>query len=465
MATAEPELGADTATEPPTVRPGILSLALPSIFGNLLFSLVAIVQTRFVGSLGAEAVAAVGAGQRVFFALQALLMAVSVGTTALVARAWGADDREEASRVTVASLVLAGGISAVIMVLGMALAYPIAGLFGLDEATVELAAANIFWLSLFVIGFAINIIIASALRAAGDAWTPLLMGAAINVINVPLLYMFIFGHWGAPAMGAPGAAVATGLSLTLGGAAMLYLWMRQHLVIRFVNAGWARRERYTRLLHIGYPAGVEQVVFQTGFFTFLMLIGVYYGTEAFAAYNVGVNMLNIGMVVGFGFSIAGATLVGQNLGAGDYVAATRSGWWACGLAVGSMAILAVITAYFAEPFARFFLGDADVTVQRTVEFTYILAAMLPLLGVEVAIGGALRGAGDTRFPLIATFIGLIGMRCGLAILFTVLGLPVVWIYGAIIGDYVVKAALLLWRFRSGRWQNVLSSDMVRAPGA
>jgi putative MATE family efflux protein len=426
--------------------------------GNLLFSLVAIVQTKFVGMLGAEAVAAVGAGQRVFFALQAVLMAVSAGTTALVARAWGAGDQREASRVTMASLTLAGAAGAVITVLGMTFSEPIAGIFGLDDTTVRLAADNIFWLSAFVIGFSINIIIASALRAAGDAWTPLVLGGAVNVINVPLLYMFIFGKWGAPEMGAPGAAFATGLSLGIGGAAMLWLWMSQRLVIRYVKGGWARRERYGRLLHIGYPAGVEQVVFQAGFFTFLMLIGIYYGTEAFAAYNVGVNMLNIGMVVGFGFSIAGATLVGQNLGAGDYDAAARSGWRACGLAAVSMGVLGLVTAFFAEPFARFFLGDDHVTVQRTVEFTYILAAMLPLLGVEVAIGGSLRGAGDTRFPLYSTFVGLIGMRCGLAILFTWMGLPVIWIYGAIIGDYIVKGGMLLWRFHSGRWKSVVSNS-------
>jgi Na+-driven multidrug efflux pump len=194
-----------------------------------------------------------------------------------------------------------------------------------------------------------------------------------------------------------------------------------------------------------------------------MLIGNFYGTEAFAAYNVGVNMLNIGMVVGFGFSIAGATLVGQNLGAGDFDQATRSGWRACILAMVSMAVLAVLTAMMAEPFARFFLGDDDITVQRTVEFTYILAAMLPLLGIEVAIGGSLRGAGDTRFPLLTTFIGLIGMRCGLAALFTFMGMPVIWVYGAIIGDYVVKSVLLVWRFHSGRWKTLISNESLNLP--
>src|SRR5271154_3301450 len=108
------------AGEPvPYKRPSIWHLAVPSIMANLMFSLVAMVQTKFVGGMGAPAVAAVGAGQRVFFALQALLMAIGVGTTALVARSWGAGQREEASRITSSSLMLGGLVGLIIMILGM----------------------------------------------------------------------------------------------------------------------------------------------------------------------------------------------------------------------------------------------------------------------------------------------------------------------------------------------------------
>src|ERR1700749_68634 len=116
-------------------RPTIWQLAAPSIASHLMFSMVAMVQTKFVGSMGAPAVAAVGAGQRVFFALQALLMAIGVGTTALVARAWGAGQQEEASRTTSSSLVLAVLVGLVIMLCGMLFSHQIAGMFGLDAFT------------------------------------------------------------------------------------------------------------------------------------------------------------------------------------------------------------------------------------------------------------------------------------------------------------------------------------------
>jgi putative MATE family efflux protein len=455
-------MNAAAAQPEPYKRPTIWQLAAPSITANLMFSLVAMIQTKFVGGLGASAVASVGAGQRVFFALQALLMAIGVGTTALVARSWGAGQQEEASRIASSSLMLGGVVGLMLMIFGMAFSHRIAEVFGLDEPTAQLASRNIFWLSAFVIGFAIDIILSSALRAAGNAWTPLLFGLAVNLVNLPLLYAFIFGKFGAPRMGSAGAPFAGGLSFLLCGAVLVSLWMRQKLSLKFHPGHLFEKLRYQRLLHIGYPVALEQLVLQFGFFLFMSLIGRYYGTEAFAAYNVGVNMLNAAMVVGSGFSIAGATLVGQHLGAGDVEGAARSGWRACSMAVAAMSLIGFFIAINATALAHFFLGSDEIAVQRTTEFTYIMAAMLPLLGVDMAIGGSLRGAGDTRFPLMTSFLGLIGMRCMLAATFTWFHLPVIWVYSSIIGDYMLKGSLLIWRFRSGRWKHALSKRLFVA---
>ena len=146
-------LGADASFA--STKPSIASLAVPSILSNLSYSLVGMVQTKFIGEFGAEGLAALGAGQRIFFAMQAVLMAVSAGTTALVARSWGAGDYEEASRVTMASLVLAGILGVLIAVFGFFLAHPVAGIFGLSPESVNLAARNIQWLSFFNLAFAI----------------------------------------------------------------------------------------------------------------------------------------------------------------------------------------------------------------------------------------------------------------------------------------------------------------------
>lgn len=439
-------------------RPGIWQLALPSILGNLSYTVVGMVQTKFVAGLGAEGLAAVGAGQRIFFAMQAILMAVSAGTTALVARSWGAGDYQEASRVTMASLVLSASVALVVGFFGIFFAGSVAGIFGLDDRTLSMATFNIQLLSMFNVIFAANFILSAALRASGDAWSPLWLSVGVNLLNLPLLYAFVLGRWGAPELGVAGTAMAVGLSFMVGTSVLLFLWIRQKFRIKHIRGGWWRRERIKRLLDIGYPAALEQGVFQVGFFIFLMLIGNYYGTEAFAAYNVGVNMLAVCMTVGFGFSIAASTLIGQNLGAEDPLAATRSGWRALSLAIISMGSLGVLIIIFANELASFFLGDEPLTVAYTVQFIYMLGAMMPLMAVDFTIGGALRGAGDTRFPLMATILGLLVMRCGLAAVATYLELPVVYVYASLIGDYVLKGVLLLYRFHRGKWKTVVRNE-------
>ena len=322
-----------------------------------------------------------------------------------------------------------------------------------------MAADNIRWLCVFNVAFAVNFILSAALRASGDAWTPLWISGGVNVINIPLLYVFVFGHYGFPQMGVAGAAVAAGLVFYRRRLVLVGLWMKQKFRVRHVSGGWWRKARLRRLLDIGYPAALEQAVFQLGFFIFLMLIGNFYGTEAFAAYNIGVNVLQVCMTVGFGFSIAGSTLVGQHLGANDHEAAARSGWRSMWLAMLAMGALGALIMFYALEITTFFIGDDQITIARTVEFIYLLGAMMPMLAVDFSIGGSLRGAGDTRFPLIATMFSLIGMRCGLAALFTYLGMPVVWVYAALIGDYLLKTVMLIWRFRSGRWKTVVRIEV------
>ena len=444
-------------------KPTLFALAFPSILANLLFSAVVIVQIRFIGELGTEALAAINVGQRVFFALQALLMAVSAGTTALVARAWGAGDSDEASRVVMVSIVTGAAFALAMTATGMLAAKPVASVFGLDAATTELAAVNIRWMSAFNLAFAVNLILGAALRAAGDAWSPLWIGAGVNVVNVPLLYLFIFGHYGFPRMGVAGAALAGGISFTIGAAVMATIWLRQGFRVKHVRNKWFRRERLRQLLRIGGPAGLEMLVFQAGHFLFLILIGHYYGTTAFAAYGVGQSLLMVCFVVGFGFSIASATLTGQHLGAGDATVAARSGWRSAAMATACVGSLGLAIALFAPELTTFFLRGDRETARLTTVMVYMTAAMTPFLAIEFAIGGALRGAGDTRFPLIATAVGLLGVRCVLAATFTALSLPVEWVFGALMGEFVVKGAMLVARFRSKRWHTAIRDSAPRAP--
>lgn len=455
--TSDEDLAADSSAVKPNL--GIWELAWPAIMSNLLFSVIGIVSIKIVGSLGAEAVAAVTTGHRIFFGLQAVLMAISAGTTALVARAWGAKDYAEAARVTSVSLWISNGVAIVLMVPCIVFSVEIAGVFGLEEAPTLLAAEFIRYLSVFNIAFSVNMILAAALRAAGDTKTPLWIGIITNIVNVVFVVLLVHGLYGFPALGVVGAAIANGLSFAIGGLIFLYMYYSGKMLIGVAGKGSLTQGRFRQLVHIGYPAGVEQFVFQIGFIAFLWLVA-FFGTAPYAAYGVGVQILSISFVVGFGFSIAGATLVGQHLGAGDNEGAIKSGWRALALAIASMVALSIVIAFFAEEIARFLIDDDEV-VRLTVVFIYIMALVQPLMAVEFTLGGCLRGAGDTRFPLMTTMIGLCGVRVGLAALFVVLDFSVEWIYAALIGDYVVKAVMLLVRFKGGKWQQVFVESEQR----
>jgi len=331
--------------------------------------------------------------------------------------------------------------------------HPLASIFRLEPHTIDLAAGFIFWLAPFQVAFAVHFALGAALRAAGDTRTPLAIGALTNVVNVFLVYGLVFGRFGMPQLGVPGAAIASGIAFTIGALAFVLLWWRGKLVLGVGTSGSWERLRVRRILDIGYPAGLEQLVWQGGFLAFLWIVSLY-GTAPYAAYGIGVTLLSFSFLVGFGFSIAASTLVGQHLGAGDPDGATRSGWRALRLAMLAQIAFGLTIVLLAGPLARFMIDDPEV-VRLTVIFIYILGSVQPLMAVEYAMGGALRGSGDTRFPLFAVFAGLIGARVTLASLFAWYELPVEWIFAALIADYIVKATLLTLRFRSGRWKHAV----------
>ena len=446
----------DAASEAPVLN--IWRLALPSIAANLLFTLVGVVSIKIVGSLGASAVAAVTTGNRIFFAFQAILMAVGAGTTALVARAYGAGDPLEGARVTQASMALGIAIGAIMAVPFLLFAPLVAGIFGLPEETTALAADYIWWTACFAIVFAFNMILGSALRAAGDTITPLWVGVLTNIVNVILVYALVYGRFGLPALGVSGAAIASGIAMTVGAIAQIIPWSRSWLVIDFVVRDFLTPDRLRQLVHIGYPAGLEQVAFQAGFIGFFWIVALY-GTEPFAAYGIGTTLLSISFVVGFGFSIAGSTMVGQSLGAGRPADATAAGWRAMRLAILFMTALSVAVALVAEPLSRFMIDDPEV-VRLTVIFIYFMAAAQPMMAIEFAIGGALRGAGDTRSPLVATLLGLVAVRVSMAAVFALLELQVLWIFATLVFDYLVKGIFLLWRFHRGRWRKAIAGPRL-----
>ena len=435
----------------------VWGLAWPSILNNLLFASVGLVAIKAVGSLGAEAVAAVGTGQRIFWVFQALLMAIMAGTTALVARSIGGGNPVEAAQVTRASLglcLLISVITALIFWLG---AEQMIGAFGLDEVSQELSIQYTIILVTFTPVFAISMVLSTAQRAAGDTKTPLYIAVFTNILNIFLLVGLVNGRFGMPDLGIVGAALAAGISFTFNSFVVLFLWYTKRLAIETGTPGSMSKERMKQLFSISYPAGMESFIFQFGMLAFFWIVALY-GTDAVAAYGIGTNVLMLSFTVGMGFAIAGSTLTGQYLGASDPDGAYDSAFKATSLTMLSMGSLGIILAIFSRDLASFFIDDPDV-VSKAVVFVWILGIMQPFMALQFSLGGAVRGAGDTKSPLIITMIGLVLVRVPLAILVYKLGLPVEWIFATLIADYFIQGVLLIIRFRSRRWMKVLNTDV------
>src|SRR5262249_28499643 len=180
-----------------------------------------------------------------------------------------------------------------------------------------LTVVFIRWISLSTPFLAASFVIGTALRAAGDTLTPLGLGALTMSVNISALYALVFGAFGLPALGVKGVALANDFALAVRGLATVALWIRGWLRIEPGPAGGDfEPHRVRRLLRIGTPSGLEQAAFQLGFTTFIWIVALY-GNAANAAYQIGVQILSFSFLMGFGFSIASSTLVGQHLGAGD----------------------------------------------------------------------------------------------------------------------------------------------------
>ncbi|UTW57204.1 MATE family efflux transporter [Kordiimonas sp. SCSIO 12603] len=427
----------------------VWQLAGPNIISNILMVSISFAHLWIVAPLGSEASAAVVTGGRIHFLLMAAAMALSVATTAVVARAWGAEDTSEASAATTSSLSLSVFISIILGSVTYLCADQMVGLFKLDPASSKMAADYIRPTAILNIVFAITLTIATSFRAIGDVMRPLVFTAYSTILGILGSYAFLYGKFGLPELGISGIPWGTGLGQSLVLLWFFLHWLTRRYVLKPKPSEAFNGDRLSQLIQIGAPAALEQILIQSSFLLFMMLVAGY-GTAAFAAYGIGITVLSVCIVVGLGFGTASATLAGQHLGALDPEGAIANGWMTMRLAIICMTIMALITYALKTPLAAMLSIDPEVRA-HTEYFILILAVVQPLMAIEFAIGGALRGAGDTRYPLFVTFAGMIVGRLSIGFAVAYMGYSVEVMYAVIIADYAIKALLLVLRFRSTAW--------------
>lgn len=433
---------------------GVWELAWPTIVSLAMQTLVRWADVKMVGDLGREAVAAVTAGGHVYWFIQSIVMAVTTGLVALVARGVGARDERLVDQTLRQGITLGTVFGLASMLAGMPFSELAIAIYGVEDRVVQFGGTYLFWLLVGNVPFTLTFVFATALRAAGDTRTPLYIGLVANVLNVFLNWVLIYGNLGAPALGVAGAAIASSLAMAFQVVWFWALWAKGRLILRTTDAGFAPDlGMWRRIMHIGYPAAIEGGVWHLGLLVFMRLMSGY-GTAEFAAYNIGAQILAMSFLPGIGFATAASTLVGQHLGEANPAAAARSGWRSLAGAIVSMSILGSLVIATARPIASWFIDDPEV-VALTVDFIWILGLVQPLMAVEFALGGALRGAGDTRYPLIVVFVGLFLCRLLPAIIAAEMyGASIQIVWSALVLDYAAKATLLIIRFARGHWKTI-----------
>ena len=433
------------------VRTAVFTLAWPTIIAGLLENIATTVDLIMVGRLGAAEVAAVGMAGMIYWVLSAMAIGLSVAAMAVIARSFGKGDRSEASLALGQTLTLGVATSIVIAVLTIILAPAIFGLFDMAPDVEALSVSYMRILTIGMVFFAVIAVSSGALRGAGDTRTPMIVGLIANVVHIILNYLLIFGKFGLPAMGSDGAAIGTTVSMMVAAGVYLWLHFKEYVVIKlkWSDFGW-NTERARQLVKLGVPAATEQIVLQLGLLIYVKFI-VGFGTIPFAGYQVGMRVLSLSFIPNMGFSTAAGALIGQNLGAKRKGEAKRAGWVCLWWAMLSMCSVGLGFLFFSRELAGIFVKDPEV-IESAAEFIRIVAYCQPGMATYFTLAGALRGAGDTRSPLLIALLGMYCFRIPAAwILTSFFDASLFVIFVLLIGDYIIRIICILLRYARGKW--------------
>lgn len=430
----------------------VVRLAWPAVSAMFLRTALVITNAIWVGRMGSSEMAAVISSMFVIWLMFSMLDIVATGTVAVISRFYGARQLDRVSHTARQAVVLGIFGSIILTVAGVTSSGLMFDIMGTPADVAALGKSYLlimFWCaSPLIMGELFN----AMFRATGDTKTPLgisLTATALNIILDPLL---IFGIGPFPKLGVSGAALGSALSVTIGLALYLFAIHRGRLTFKF---GWSRAFQIDyamqgQIVKIGLPLATAGIVFSI-VYLFMNRITAGFGTEAIAALGIGNRCESLSYLVCFGFSVAVATLVGQNLGAQKPDRAARSTWYTMGITVGITFIISLGFLLLPSQISALFIDDPKVRL-IAADYLIILALSQSFMAVEIVLEGAFSGAGDTLPPMIVSIVGSFA-RVPLAqfICYTLdVGVDGVW--WSITLTSIVKAIVLIFWFRLGKWK-------------
>ncbi|MFZ5918152.1 MAG: MATE family efflux transporter [Chloroflexota bacterium] len=435
----------------------ILKLAVPSVLESMLSTVVYLVDSVLIGRLNdAVALATVGLSSTLMWATEGLFQAISFGALAMVARFWGQKDFEAARRVAGQALIL----SVLAAVAVMALLIPSSKLFfiimGGESEVIRLGGAYItILLAASPASFCLSVA-NSILRATGDTRKPMVITGLMNLWNVALAYTLIFGLGPIPAMGLRGAAWATSSAWVLGSIVALGVLFSSRTPI---HLRWRHLWRWEpgligRIVRLSLPSVGETVISRFGFLLFMRIISAL-GTVALAAHQLALSVESLAYMPGWGLAIAAAALVGQALGAEKHDVAEKGIQRTLLMGNGAMLLIGLAFVAFGPAIVGFY-GVTQVQLVSMATLAVRISA-LELFGLcsLMILSGCLRGAGDTRTPMVVTLAGTLLFRVPTTYLFAVVldgGLKGVWLATAV--DWSMRALIMLFLYMRGDWKRI-----------
>lgn len=434
----------------------VLRIAWPSFVELTLTQLASMADLMMVGQLGSWAITSVGLANQPKMLLMTMYMAMNVGVTALVARNKGAGNQKRANLMLRQGLLLTFFLAITTSILGYIFAEPLIQFMGATDA--QTLAGGTVYLQIQAVGLitvALTSTVTAALRGAGNSRTAMYYNLTSNLVNVILNYILIYGHFGFPKMGVAGASLATILG-QLVACIMAFCAVTGHknYVCLKIREGFKpNKQALASIFKIGMPAMVEQLVMRAGVIMYSKTVASL-GTAVFATHQVCMNIQALSFMNGQAFAVSATSLVGQSLGkrrpdmAQAYSYRTRR----VGMVVSF--VLMGVFLFFGRPIVSMYTAEADV-IKMGASILMFVAAVQPFQASQFILAGALRGAGDTRATAIITFITVLLVRPGLAIImvkFLHWGLPGAWV--ALVSDQLLRSLLVWVRFSSGKWKEI-----------
>lgn len=458
------------APAPESVIAEVLRLTGPAVLTSVLHTVVFLADRIMLGQHGATSLASMQISGSILWSVFNVFFGALVGTVALVSRRVGEDDLPAARTVAATALRISALIGIVVAGLVALGAGPIAAAMapppdaiGGEQARAAIEGAARSYMLMGSWCFPAVFVAACGamiLNGSGDTRTTFHIGLAVNAFNLAGDYLLIYGadlgpvH--IPELGATGAALATSLAYVLDASLILWVLTRPNCPVR-VRPATARLQAARELVRVGAPAIAERVVIHVGYVAFAAIVTVL-GAVAMAANQAILTLESVAFLGAEGFGVAAATVVGQSLGRGRPEDAKRAGAFAAlasAVVLGAFGLLTWATGQWTVPLFVAPGEDGSGLMALAALTLPILALEQPIMAAAMVLGHALRGAGDTRSPVVTAVVGGLVLRLSCSWLFAVTwgwGLRGIWLATAL--DWFVRTLILGAIFARGRWQTL-----------